>query len=51
MGLRLIVITSRGIYLEPQRTLERVRDALTERGAKVRRQFRNDWRRHFTSAA
>ena len=50
MGLRLIVITSRGIYLEPQRTLERVRDALTERGAKVRRQFRNDWRRHFTFA-
>ena len=51
MGLRLIVITSRGVYLEPQRTLERVRDALTERGAKVRRQFRNDWRRHFASAA
>ena len=48
MGLRLIVVTSRGLYQEPERTLTRVRDALRERGVKVGRQFRSEWRRHFS---
>jgi hypothetical protein len=47
MGYRLIVITSRGIFQEPLRTLERIRDVLRDRGVKVPRQFKNDWRRHF----
>lgn len=49
-GLRLVVVISRGIYGDPERTLIRVRDALRDRGAKVRRNFKNDWRRHFPSA-
>ena len=32
MDYRLLIVTSRGVYSEPQRTLERVRDALCERG-------------------
>lgn len=50
MGFRLIVITSRGVYRDPEETLHRVKNALQARGAKVRRQLRNDWRRHFPAA-
>ena len=47
---RLIVVTSRGIYRDPLQTLERVRDALIERGAVgVRRRFKPEWRLHFPS--
>jgi hypothetical protein len=51
MDYRLLVVTSRGIYNEPQRTLERVRDALRERGVRVPSRFKNEWRRHFPTTA
>jgi hypothetical protein len=47
MHYRLLIVTRRGIYNEPQRTLERVRDALHERGVRVPSRFKNEWRRHF----
>ena len=48
MHWRLVIITSEGIYREPLRTLERVRDALLECGAVgIRRSFKSDWRLHF----
>jgi hypothetical protein len=47
-GLRLIVVTSNGIYRQPLRTLQRVRAALIERGAKGLPAALNDeWRRYF----
>ena len=52
MRWRLIVITAEGIYDDPLRTLERVRDALIERGAsRVRRIFKPEWRVHFPTDA
>jgi hypothetical protein len=51
MDYRLLVVTSRGIYNEPQRTLERVREALREQGVRVPSRFKNEWRRHFPTAA
>lgn len=51
MDYRLLIVTSRGVYSEPQRTLERVRDALRERGVKVPSPFKNAWRRHFPTTA
>jgi hypothetical protein len=50
MDYRLLIVTSRGIYAEPQRTLERVRDGLRERGVRVPSRFKNEWRRHFPVA-
>jgi REase_MTES_1575 len=47
MGCRLLIVTSRGVYNEPDRTLERVRAALRERGVRVPSRFKNEWRRHF----
>jgi hypothetical protein len=47
MDFRLLIVTSRGVYNEPHRTLERVRDALRERGVRVPSRFKNEWRRHF----
>jgi hypothetical protein len=47
MDHRLLIVTRRGIYNEPHRTLERVRDALRERGVQVPSRFKNEWRRHF----
>ena len=45
---RLVIVTSEGIYREPLRTLERVRDALVECGADgIRRTFKPEWRLHF----
>ena len=45
---RLVIVTSVGIYHEPLRTLERVRDALLECGAVgIRRTFKPEWRLHF----
>jgi very-short-patch-repair endonuclease len=46
---RLIVIESDGIYADPLRTLERVRDALGERGVRVPRVFKAEWTRHFVA--
>jgi hypothetical protein len=49
---RLIVVTAEGIYDDPLRTLERVRDALIERGATpIRRTFKAEWRVHFPTDA
>jgi hypothetical protein len=47
MGYRLLIVTRRGIYNEPHRTVERVRDALRERGVRVPSRLKNEWRRHF----
>jgi len=47
MGYRLLVVTRRGIYNKPHRTVERVRDALRERGVRVPSRLKNEWRRHF----
>jgi hypothetical protein len=48
---RLVIVTSEGIYREPVRTLERVRDALVECGAGgIRRTFKPEWRLHFPPA-
>jgi hypothetical protein len=45
---RLVIVTSEGIYQEPLRTLERVRDALVACGAVgIRRTFKPEWRLHF----
>lgn len=45
---RLVLVTSEGIYREPLRTLERVRDALLDCGAVgIRRTFKPEWRLHF----
>jgi AbiEi antitoxin C-terminal domain len=45
---RLVIVTSDGIYREPLRTLERVRDALLDCGAVgIRRTFKPEWRLHF----
>ena len=51
MDYRLLIVTSRGIYNEPHRTLQRVRDALYERGVQVPSRFKNEWRRHFPTTA
>jgi hypothetical protein len=50
MDYRLLVVTSRGIYNEPHRTLDRVRKALRERGVRVPSRFKNEWRHHFPVA-
>jgi hypothetical protein len=48
MRFRLVIVTSEGIYQQPLRTLERVRDALRECGAVgIRRTFKPEWRVHF----
>lgn len=47
-GWRLVIITSRGIFQQPQETLNRVRTALKERGATgLPRVFSDEWRAHF----
>jgi hypothetical protein len=51
MDYRLLIVTSRGVYDEPHRTLERIRDALRERGVHVPSRFKNEWRRHFPTTA
>ncbi len=48
LGWRLVVVESDGIYADPLRTLQRVRDALGERGVRVRHTFKAEWTRHFT---
>ncbi|MDN5763358.1 MAG: DUF559 domain-containing protein [Microlunatus sp.] len=46
-GWRIIVVTATGVYAHPLDTLERVRDALRERGGRIPSRFRPDWPRHF----
>lgn len=47
-GWRLIVVRSAGIYTEPGRTLERIMDAMRERGARrLPRTLNREWERHF----
>ena len=45
-GWRIVVVTSRGIYHEPARTIARVVNALRERGLRVP-PLKDDWRAHF----
>jgi hypothetical protein len=45
-GWRIIVVTGRGVFREPHRTLNRVVAALRDRGVRVR-PLTNDWRVHF----
>ncbi len=51
LGLRNLVVESSGIYVEPLRTLERIRTALRERGVREPRTFRTEWTRHFPAAS
>jgi very-short-patch-repair endonuclease len=44
---RLIVVTSKGIYREPERTLQRVWSALAERGYRPLPPIGDGWRPHF----
>lgn len=47
-GLRVIVVTANDIYARPGQVLQRVRDALIDRGATgIRAKMRPEWRRHF----
>lgn len=47
-GWRMVVVTSAGIYKEPSRTLERVRKALAERGARgLPSRLADAWRPYF----
>jgi hypothetical protein len=47
-GWRILVVTSRGIYREPERTLERISRLLSARGLPgVPRRLTDDWRPHF----
>ena len=47
-GWQMIVIRSKGIYVEPQRTLERIADAMRARGAQnLPTRLHDDWRSHF----
>jgi Protein of unknown function (DUF559) len=46
-GWRIIVVISDGVYVHPLRTLQRVRAALVERGARVPKSFNQEWIRHF----
>jgi hypothetical protein len=47
-GWRILVVTSRGIYREPERTLQRIRRLLTMRGLPgLPRRLADDWRPHF----
>jgi hypothetical protein len=47
-GWRLIVIRSKGIYVEPHRTLERIVGAMRTSGAQgLPRALNDEWKRHF----
>jgi very-short-patch-repair endonuclease len=51
LGWRLVIVNSRGIYREPKLTLDRVAQALRDRGARnVRRRYADGWRQHFPSS-
>lgn len=46
-GWRVVTVTSKGIYREPEKTLQRVWRALHERGFRPLPPLRDDWRPHF----
>jgi very-short-patch-repair endonuclease len=46
-GWRVVTVTSKGIYREPEKTLRRVLDALAERGYRPLPRLKDDWRPHF----
>jgi len=51
-GWRILVVTAKGIYREPERTLARVRKALIARGhTRVPRRLSDEWRLHFSPGA
>ena len=51
-GWRILVVTAKGIYREPERTLARVRKALIARGhPRVPRRLSDEWRLHFSPGA
>ena len=48
LGWRIIVVTADDLYHHPEDVLDRVREAMIDRGATgIRRRFKNDWRRYF----
>ncbi len=48
LGWRLIIVRAEDIYARPDKTLNRVRDALRARGAKnLPRKFKAEWTQHF----
>lgn len=50
LGWRLIVVTSDDLHDTPEAVLNRVRDALTDRGAAgIRRRFKTEWMRYFAA--
>jgi hypothetical protein len=46
-GWRMIIVVSEDIYVHPLRTLQRVKAALEDRGARVPKCFNQEWTRHF----
>jgi very-short-patch-repair endonuclease len=49
---RIIVVTSKGVYVEPERTLDRVRKVLRARGMTgLPTTYGREWRRHFPGRA
>jgi hypothetical protein len=46
---RILVVTARGIFVEPERTIERVRRQLIARGCPDKLVIDESWRDHFTS--
>jgi hypothetical protein len=50
-GWRILVVITDGIYGDPLPTLQRVRAALEERGARVPKSFKQEWTRHFAGRA
>jgi REase_MTES_1575 len=51
MGWRLIVVTARDLYRSPDRTLERIAEALRDRGVTPPRRLKPEWERFFPAAA
>jgi very-short-patch-repair endonuclease len=46
---RVLVVTARGIFVEPERTIERIRRQLEERGCQADLTVNPRWRKHFRS--
>ncbi len=46
---RILVVTARGIFVEPERTIERVRRALIARGCTEKLKISTEWCEHFRS--
>lgn len=44
---KFVKVVARGIYREPERTLERVRKAIVARGGRVPRRLRDEWKPFF----